>query len=471
MTHRSMHPFYPATLDRRRMLGCLAGGFGTVGLATLLGDTAAASPSIHPSGVPHHAATAKRVIFLFMNGGPSQIDTFDPKPELARWEGKRLPVLDQNTNKLLGKPRPLGNAFPSPWKFARHGQCGMDVSELFPHVAKHVDDLCLIRSMCCDSFFHAQGTLEMMTGSGLFLRPSFGSWLTYGLGNENRDLPGFVVLGNVLGNVDATKVFSAAFLPAEYQGTRLTDLKEPLPNLKPRMAENAQRAQLDIMQQLNARHLRERTETSALNARIESFELAFRMQTVGSDAFDLSKETAATRTWYGFDDAKTKDYGEKCLLARRLVERGVRCVVVNHTDWDQHSNLYAGHAKNAFAVDQPIAALLADLKQRGLLAETLVIWGGEFGRTPNTEGKNGRDHNTAAFSMWLAGGGVKGGYTFGTTDEFGAYTIEGRTHVHDLHATILHLMGIDHQRFTFRYGGRDHRLTDVFGNVVREILA
>jgi hypothetical protein len=458
-------------LDRRQMLGCLAGGFGTVGLAALLGESAMAEQPAGLVGLPHHAPTAKRVIFLFMNGGPSQMDTFDPKPELARWEGKRLPVLDQNTNKLLGKPRPLGNAFPSPWKFAKHGQCGMDVSELFPHVAKHVDDLCLIRSMCCDSFFHAQGTLEMMTGSGLFLRPSFGSWLTYGLGNENRNLPGFVVLGNTLGNVDPTKVFSSAFLPAEFQGTRLTDLKEPLPNLKPRMTEVDQRAQLDVMQQLNARHLRHRTETSALNARIESFELAFRMQTVGSDAFDLSKETESTRRLYGFDDAKTKDYGERCLLARRLVERGVRCVVVNHTDWDQHSNLFAGHAKNAYAVDQPIAALLADLKQRGLLADTLVIWGGEFGRTPNTEGKNGRDHNTAAFSMWLAGGGVKGGYTYGTTDEFGAYTIEGRTHVHDFHATILHLMGINHERFTYRYGGRDHRLTDVFGNVVHDLLA
>jgi hypothetical protein len=460
-----------APLDRRQMLGCLAGGFGTVGLATLLSESAVAEEPAGLAELPHHAPTAKRVIFLFMNGGPSQMDTFDPKPELARWEGKRLPVLEQNTNKLLGKPRPLGNAFPSPWKFAKHGQCGMDVSELFPQLAKHADDLCLIRSMCCDSFFHAQGTLEMMTGSGLFLRPSFGSWLTYGLGHENRNLPGFVVLGNTLGNVDPTKVFSSAFLPAEFQGTRLTDLKEPLPNLKPRMTEVNQRAQLDVMQQLNGRHLRHRTETSALNARIESFELAFRMQTVGADAFDLSKETESTRRLYGFDDTKTKDYGEKCLLARRLVERGVRCVVVNHTDWDQHSNLFAGHAKNAFAVDQPIAALLADLKQRGLLADTLVIWGGEFGRTPNTEGKNGRDHNTAAFSMWLAGGGVKGGYTYGTTDEFGAYTIEGRTHVHDFHATILHLMGINHERFTYRYGGRDHRLTDVFGNVVHDLLA
>jgi hypothetical protein len=461
----------PTAIDRRRMLGCLAGGFGSVGLAAMLGEAAVADSPAAKLGLPHHEPRAKRVIFLFMNGGPSQVDTFDPKPGLVRWEGKRLPVLDQNTNKLLGKPRPLGNAFPTPWKFAKHGECGMDVSELFPHVARRADDLCLIRSMCCDSFFHAQGTLEMMTGSGLFLRPSMGSWLTYGLGTENRNLPGFVVLGNTMGNVDATKVFSSAFLPAEFQGTRLTSLKEPIPNLKSSLDEHEQRAQLDVMQQLNARHLRRRAETSALNARIESFELAYRMQTIASEAFDLSHETSAIETLYGLDDATTKDYGQQCLLARRLVERGVRCVVVNHNNWDQHSNLLAGHEKNARSVDRPIAALLADLKQRGLLDDTLVIWGGEFGRTPNTEGKNGRDHNTAAFSMWLAGGGVKAGYIHGETDEFGAYTVAGRTHVHDLHATILHLMGLDHERLTYRYGGRDYRLTDVFGTVVKEILA
>jgi hypothetical protein len=458
-------------IDRRQMLGCLAGGFGSVGLAALLSESAAADSTGSKLSLPHHAPRAKRVIFLFMNGGPSQIDTFDPKPELARWEGKRLPVLDQNTNKLLGKPRPLGNAFPTPWKFAKYGESGMDVSELFPNVARHADDLCLIRSMCCDSFFHAQGTLEMMTGSGLFLRPSLGSWLTYGLGTENRDLPGFVVLGNVMGNVDATKVFSSAFLPAEFQGTRLANLKEPIPNLKSPLADDEQRARLDVMQQLNARHLSRRADTSALNARIEAFELAYRMQTVASNAFDLSGETESIRRLYGLDQATTTPYGEKCLLARRLVERGVRCVVVNHIDWDQHSNLMAGHAKNAGEVDRPIAGLLADLKQRGLLDDTLVIWGGEFGRTPNTEGKNGRDHNTAAFSMWLAGGGVKGGHIHGETDEFGAYTVAGRTHVHDLHATILHLLGINHEQFTYRYGGRDYRLTDVFGNVVHEILA
>lgn len=460
-----------ATLDRRRMLGCLAGGFGAVGLAALLGESSAADSSAARSSLPHHEPRAKRVIFLFMNGGPSQVDTFDPKPELARWEGKRLPVLDQNTNKLLGKPRPLGNAFPSPWKFARHGECGMDVSELFPHVATHTDDLCLIRSMCCDSFFHAQGTLEMMTGSGLFLRPSLGSWLTYGLGTENQNLPGFVVLGDVMGNVDATKVFSSAFLPAEFQGTRLSNLKQPIPNLKSPFDQADQRAQLDLMQQLNARHLSRRTETSALNARILAFELAFRMQSVASEAFDLTGESMAARQLYGLDEPTTNDYGQKCLLARRLVERGVRCVVVNHTDWDQHSNLLAGHAKNALAVDRPIAGLLSDLKQRGLLDDTLVIWGGEFGRTPNTEGKNGRDHNTAAFSMWLAGGGVKRGHIHGVTDEFGAYSIAGRTHVHDLHATILHLLGINHEHFTYRYGGRDYRLTDVFGTVVHDLLA
>lgn len=453
------------------MLACLAGGFGSVGLASLLGEASAAETSTAALSLPHHEPRAKRVIFLFMNGGPSQIDTFDPKPDLARWEGKRLPVLDQNTNKLLGKPRPLGNAFPSPWKFARHGACGMEVSELFPHVAEHVDDLCLIRSMCCDSFFHAQGTLEMMTGSGLFLRPSMGSWLTYGLGTENRNLPGFVVLGNVMSNVDATKVFSSSFLPAEFQGTRLASLKEPIPNLKSPLDPDEQRAQLDVMQQLNARHLSRRADTSALNARIEAFELAFRMQTVASEAFDLSHETAAARQLYGLDEPATSDYGQQCLLARRLVERGVRCVVVNHVNWDQHSGLFAGHEKNARAVDRPIAGLLADLKQRGLLEDTLVIWGGEFGRTPNTEGKDGRDHNTAAFSMWLAGGGVKPGHIHGVTDEFGAYSVEGRMHVHDLHATILHLMGIEHERFTYRYGGRDYRLTDVFGTVVRSILA
>jgi hypothetical protein len=406
-----------------------------------------------------------------MNGGPSQVDTFDPKPALVKWEGKRLPVLRENTNKLLGIARPLGNAFPTPWKFAKHGQSGIDVSELFPNVARCVDDLCVLRSMCCDSFFHAQGTLEMMTGSGLFLRPSFGSWLLYGLGTANANIPGFVVLGDTMGNVDAVKVYGSAFLPAAYQSTRLGSLKEPIPNLRPQKPMDEQREQLDLLKKLNEMHRAPRTEESKLDARIRTFELAFRMQTEASEAFDIGRETQQTAKLYGIDNKTTSDYGQKCLLARRLVERGTRCVVVNHRDWDQHGNLFAGHAKNAAEVDKPIAGLLMDLKQRGLLDDTLVLWGGEFGRTPNSQGKDGRDHNTTAFSLWMAGGGVKRGHVHGQTDEFGAFVTEGRIHTHDFHATLLHLMGLDHEKLTYRYSGRDFRLTDVFGNVVKDMLA
>jgi len=457
-------------LTRRQMLGRLAGGFGSVAVAGLLSESARAE-SVETVRSPHFPPRAKRIIFLFMNGGPSQVDTFDPKPGLVKWEGKRLPVLPENTNKLLGMPRPLGNAFPTPWKFAKYGKSGIDVSELFPNVARCVDDLCVLRSMCCDSFFHAQGTLEMMTGSGLFLRPSMGSWLLYGLGTENANLPGFVVLGDTMGNVDPVKVFGSAFLPAAYQSTRVGSLKEPIPNLQPQKSLGEQRAQLDLLKQLNEMHRAPRAEESKLDARIQTFELAFRMQTEASEAFDVSRETQQTTKLYGIDNKTTSDYGQKCLLARRLVERGVRFVVVNHRDWDQHGNLFAGHAKNAGEVDKPIAGLLQDLKQRGLLDDTLVIWGGEFGRTPNSQGKDGRDHNTAAFSMWLAGGGVKRGHIHGQSDEFGAYVTEGRIHTHDFHATLLHLMGLDHERLTYRYSGRDYRLTDVAGNVVKEIMA
>lgn len=457
-------------LTRRQLLSRLAGGFGMVAASALLDDQARAEPS-EVVRLPHHAPRARRTIFLFMSGGPSHIDTFDPKPELTRYEGRRLPVLEQNTNVLLGKPRPLGNAFPSPWKFSRYGQSGLAVSELFPETARCADDLCVIRSLCCDSFFHAQGTLEMMTGSGLFIRPSLGSWLLYGLGTENHNLPGFVVLGEPIGNVDQAKAFGAAFLPAAHQGTRLVNLREPIANLQPRLAPAEQRAQLDVLRRLNELHLARRQEQSALEARIQTFETAFRMQTKGTEALDLARETPATRRLYGIDNADTADYGQKCLLARRLAERGVRFIVVNHGNWDQHSGLLAGHARNARQVDAPIAGLLKDLKARGLLDDTLVIWGGEFGRTPNSEGKDGRDHNTAAFTMWLAGGGVKPGHIHGVTDAFGAFVEQGRVHVHDLHATLLHLMGLDHERLTYRYAGRDFRLTDVHGNVVREILA
>ncbi|NBO92915.1 MAG: DUF1501 domain-containing protein [Planctomycetia bacterium] len=457
-------------LTRRQFLSRLAGGFGSVALAGLMNENVQAE-MVGALRQPHFKPRAKRIIFLFMSGGPSQLDTFDPKPALTKWNGKRLPILEQNTNKLLGKPRPLGNAFPSPWKFGKYGKSGLEVSELFPNVAQRVDDLCVLRSMCCDSFFHAQGTLEMMTGSGLFLRPSIGSWLLYGLGSENANMPGFIVLGDPIGGVDQVKVFGSAFLPASYQSTRLGNISEPLPNLRPSKPLNEQRAQLDLLKQLNEMHRNNRAEDSKLEARIQSFELAFRMQSQATEAFDISRETAQTNKLYGIDNKTTSDYGQKCLLARRLVERGVRYVVVNHRDWDQHGNLYKGHAKNAGEVDKPIAGLLQDLKQRGLLEDTLVIWGGEFGRTPNTEGKDGRDHNTSGFTMWLAGGGVKGGHIHGQTDEFGAFVTEGRIHTHDFHATLLHLMGLDHEKLTYRYAGRDYRLTDVHGNVVKEIMA
>jgi hypothetical protein len=452
------------------LLANLAGGFGAVALFALLDEQARAERP-HPLGTPHHRPRAKRAIFLFMSGGPSHIDSFDPKPELVRYDGRRLPILEQNTNALLGRPRPLGNAFPSPWRFRRYGASGLTVSELFPHVAQCADELCVIRSMCCDSFFHAQGTLEMMTGSGLFVRPSVGAWLLYGLGTENRNLPGFLVLGDPMSLVDQPKAFGSAFLPAANQGTRITNLRDPIPNLRPQLSAAEQRDQLDVLRRLNDMHLARRPEENALEARTQAFETAFRMQTEASEAFDLHRESTATRRLYGIDVAETADYGEKCLLARRLVERGVRFVVVNHQNWDQHSGLRAGHARNARQVDAPIAGLIRDLKTRGLLDDTLVIWGGEFGRTPNTEGRDGRDHNTNAFTMWLAGGGVKRGHVHGVTDTFGAFVEEGRVHVHDLHATILHLMGLDHERLTYRYSGRDFRLTDVHGEVVREILA
>ncbi len=456
--------------NRRQMLKNLAGGFGSVALSALLHDQARGENRPTARG-PHHEPTAKRAIFLFMSGGPSHIDTFDPKPELVRYDGRRLPVLESNTNVLLGRARPLGNAFPCPWGFRQYGQSGIPVSDLFPKVAQHADDLCIIRSMCCDSFFHAQGTLEMMTGSGLFMRPNMGSWLLYGLGTENRNLPGFIVLGDLIGSTQPTKVFSSAFLPAEFQGTRLINLRDPIPNIRPRQPQREQRQQLDVLRRLNEMHLARRSEDNVLNARIQAFETAFRMQAEASETFDLNRESAATKRLYGVDNRETSDYGQKCLLARRLVERGVRFVVVNHTNWDQHSGLRAGHARNARQVDTPIAGLLRDLKSRGLLEDTLVIWGGEFGRTPNTEGRDGRDHNTHAFTMWLAGGGARPGHIHGETDDFGAYVREGRVHTHDFHATILHLMGLDHERLTYRYSGRDFRLTDVHGNVVREVLA
>jgi hypothetical protein len=465
--------------NRRQVLRTFANGFGFLGLASLLADEARADGSSSANALlarpPMFPARAKRVIFLFMSGGPSHVDTFDPKPEL-----------DKNTGKPLPFPMPklertrTGNLLRSPFKFQKYGESGIDVSELFPNVAKRVDDLCVIRSMVADNINHNGACLQMNTGEQAFSRPSLGSWLTYGLGSENQDLPGFLVLSPAQ-PAQGAPLWSNSFLPAAYQGTLISDLKEPIDNLKnSRISPRRQRDQLDTLNRLNEIHRKEREEDSRLAARIESFELAFRMQARAPEAFDLTAESLATRQLYGLDEPVTETFGSQCLLARRLSERGVRFVQVYHTQtskrkscqlWDQHSGLKSELPNNCLATDKPIAALLHDLKSRGLLDDTLVIWGGEFGRTPTAEGTDGREHHPFGFTMWLAGGGVKSGYVHGATDDFGWHAIQDKVHVHDLHATILHLMGIDHEKLTYRYSGRDYRLTDVSGNVVKALLA
>jgi hypothetical protein len=460
-----------ATPSRREMLRRTGAGFGSLALAALLADDAAGKDSSARNPLtpraPHFAARAKRVIFLFMPGGPSQVDTFDPKPILTREHGKPSPKL------YLGQKR---NLLASPWKFAKRGKSGLEVSELFPHVGSCVDRLCVIRSMVADDVNHPGGCLQMNTGERVATRPSMGAWINYGLGTENQNLPGFIAIGpGPL--IEGARQYGAGFLPAAYQGTFVSDLHNPIRNLKnERVGFDRQRRELDALERLNNWHREDRAEDSRLSARIESFELAYRMQSQAPDAFDLTHETDAVKHRYGIDQKETETFGRQCLLARRLVERGVRFVQLYHTTggfqpWDQHSDLKGGHAKNALATDLPIAGLLEDLRARGLLDDTLVIWGGEFGRTPAAEGTNGRDHHPYGFTMWLAGGGVRGGMAFGATDEFGWDAVENPVHVHDLHATILYLLGLDHERLTFRHSGRDYRLTDVYGKVVKSILA
>ena len=460
-------------IDRRQLLRRMGGGFGSLALASLLNEKTFATPSAENEQNPlapkqsHFPARAKRVIFLFMPGGPSHIDTFDPKPKLTELNGQPSPKL------YIGQQRTL---LGSPWKFRQYGQSGLDVSELFPQVAAKVDDLCVIRSMVTDDPNHPGGCLLMNTGERVSSRPSLGSWVTYGLGTENQNLPGFVAIGpNPI--IEGARQYGASFLPAGYQGTYVSDLTQPIRNLK-NVDVNAhqQRQELDTLANLNKLHQARFPKDSRLSARIESFELAYRMQTEAPEVFDLAGETEATTQLYGLNRPETEVFGRQCLLARRLVERGVRFVQLYHTTdgfqpWDQHGDLKAGHEKNATATDQPIAGLLQDLKARGLLDDTLVIWGGEFGRTPTSEGgTNGRDHHPFGFTMWLAGGGVRGGMTYGATDDLGWDAVENRVHVHDLHATILHLLGLDHTQLTYRFAGRDYRLTDVSGEVVRGIL-
>ena len=465
------------TLDRRQMLRQFANGFGMLGLASLLADEARGNATGDPLTVkqPHYPAKAKRLIFLFMSGGPSHIDTFDPKPRLQRDNGKPLPFEQPK----LVRTRTT-NLLQSPFKFAKQGQSGIEVSELFPHLSRHIDDLCVIRSMVADNINHNGACLQMNTGEQAFSRPSLGSWLLYGLGSENQSLPGFVVISPAQ-PAQGAPLWSSSFLPAAYQGTLVADLNNPIDNLKnPRFSLPRQRDQLDTLQRLNELHRSQRQEDSQLNARIASFELAFRMQRRAPEAFDISAESAATKRLYGLHDKTTEIFGKQCLLARRLVERGVRCVQVYHTQtshrascqlWDQHGGLKKELPANCAATDLPLAALLHDLKARGLLEDTIVLWGGEFGRTPTAEGNDGREHHPFGFTMWLAGAGIKGGMAYGATDEFGWHAVENKVHVHDLHATLLHLMGLNHERLTYRYAGRDYRLTDVHGNVVKSILA
>jgi hypothetical protein len=373
----------------------------------------------------------------------------------------------------LGQTRKL---LASPWKFQKYGQSRLEVSALFPNVATHIDRLCILRGMVADDVNHPGGCLQMNTGERVATRPSLGAWVTYGLGSENQSLPGFIAIGpGPL--IEGGRQYGSAFLPATYQGTFVSDLKNPIRNLKNEQVKpDSQRQELDILRQLNDLHSAERADDSRLSARIESFELAYRMQMQAPDAFDLTRETDRVQRRYGIDRPETDIFGRQCLLARRLVERGVRFVQLYHTTggfqpWDQHGDLKGGHAKNARATDLPIAGLLGDLHDRGLLEDTLVIWGGEFGRTPSAEGNDGRDHHPYGFTMWLAGGGVRGGMAYGETDELGWDAVKDRVHVHDLHATILHLLGLDHEKLTYRYAGRDYRLTDVSGVVAKPIIS
>lgn len=461
-------------LSRRELLWQSGIGFGGLALHGLLADEERSTLSQSPPQLksPHFAPRAKRVIFMFMHGGPSQVDTFDYKPQLAKDDGKPLP---------FDKPRVVsaqtGTLLRSPWKFHQHGQCGMPVSEIFPHIGQCVDDICFINSMWCTNSRHGSALLELHTGSDTFVRPSMGSWINYGLGTENQDLPGFITICPTLGH-GGVNAWSSSFLPAIYQGTPIGYSSVPAEKAQLPFIANAstprqiQRSELDLLRTMNLEHLQQTGPDSALEARINSFELAFRMQSAAPGVQDISGETEETRRLYGLDEEATANFGRQCLMARRFAEAGVRFVQVTHSyKWDQHSELKRQHATNALQVDKPIAALLHDLKRRGLLQDTLVVWGGEFGRTPTAQGGDGRDHNPQGYTMFLAGGGIRGGLRYGATDEYGYYSVQDKVHLHDLHATILHLLGLDHQRLTYRFAGRDFRLTDVHGEVVQDIIA
>ncbi len=462
-------PALSTSCSRRALLQTLGGGLGMCGLAQLLTSDKATASELGGSALPqpHFRPRAKRVIQLFMNGGPFQGDFFDPKPALNQFAGQRPKEVEFRTeNATTG-------VMAVPFKFQSHGQSGLPVSDLLPNLARHVDELCVIRSMHTDNPNHGPALFLMNSGVITPTRPSLGSWMLYGLGSETADLPGYVVLcpGRP---VRFAELWSSGFLPGEYQGTYINhsdlDVRKMLPNIRNEQLPAAQqRRQLDLLHELNVRHLSEHPGEAALQTRIQSMETAFNMQFAATEAFDLTHEPQKVREEYG-----TSHYANSCLLARRLVERGVRFVQIyygNGQPWDTHGNHNATTKTLATDIDQPTAALLADLKRRGMLEDTLVIWGGEFGRTSTTEGGDGRDHNHWGFTTWLAGGGVRGGMAYGATDDFGFRAVQDKVHIHDLHATILHLLGLNHERLTFRYAGRDFRLTDVHGRVIQELLA
>ena len=464
-------------LSRREALLRAGSGFGAVALSSLLNQEILAynrRAGVHPQ----FPAKAKRIIWLFMGGGVSHVDTFDPKPLLQKHHRQKIPIklpphLRDGSDKVLA----------SPFNFQQHGQSGLPISELFPHMARHADKFCVLRSMHCDSIDHTGATLQTFCGAVSLPRPGIGNWLLYGLGTDNNNLPGYVVMGP--DQQSGTATYSPRFLPTWTGGTRVNWNYKPnitaenaIPNLKNtgNLTTVEQEAQLALLKKLNGAYSANRLQTDPLSARTQSYELAFRMQAAAPEAFDITSETQITKKMYGLDDDHTQSFGYRCLLARRLAERGVRFIQVqcgkgDGLDWDQHSELEKGHRKNAAATDKPVGALLSDLEARGLLNDTLVIWGGEFGRTPTSQGTDGREHHPHGYSLCLAGAGIRPGFIYGATDDFGWYAAEKKMHIHDFHATLLHIMGINHEKLIFRYSGRDFRLTDVHGEIAHDIIS
>lgn len=472
--------FVAPPLCRREMLSQCANGFGAVALAAMMADgeraanAATGSEGRSVTQGTHFEPKVRNVIFLYMDGGVSQVDSFDPKPELDKQNGKPFPAKIEKT-----QFNNIGNSLASPWKFKNYGKSGTPVSDLFPHVGQHVDDMAVIRSMVSQFPEHTNANYFLHTGHGQQGRPSMGSWVGYGLGSECQELPGFVILNSGLIPPGGLDNFNSGFLPASYQGSVFAAQDPPVSNIKrTEKTVELQQRKLALLKRLDGRVLERYGKADKLESAIANYELAARMQTAVPDLMDVASETKETIQAYGLEDdfRNTQTFGRSCLIARRLVERGVRfieltCPGGSGDRWDQHGGLVDGHTKNAKSVDKPIAALLADLKQRGLFESTLVVWSGEFGRTPFAQGTNGRDHNPYGFSIWMAGGGVKGGVTYGATDEFGYKVVENRVEIHDLHATMLHLLGVEHTKLTYRFSGRDMRLTDVHGHLIDGILS